>query len=75
MTNITAAMVKELRETTSAGRLDCKKALTETNGDMEQAIDWLRKKGLASAAKKPAVSLPKAWLPLRLTETRARLSK
>ena len=52
MTNITAAMAKELRESTSAGMLDCKKALTETNGDMEQAIDWLRKKGLASAAKK-----------------------
>lgn len=52
MTNITAAMVKELRETTGAGMLDCKKALTETNGDMEQAVDWLRKKGLASAAKK-----------------------
>ena len=52
MTNITAAMVKELRETTSAGMLDCKKALTETNGDMEAAVDWLRKKGLASAAKK-----------------------
>ena len=52
MTEITAAMVKELRETTSAGMLDCKKALTETNGDMEQAVDWLRKKGLASAAKK-----------------------
>ena len=52
MSEITAAMVKELRETTSAGMLDCKKALTETNGDMEQAIDWLRKKGLASAAKK-----------------------
>ena len=52
MTEITAAMVKELRETTSAGMLDCKKALTETNGNMEQAVDWLRKKGLASAAKK-----------------------
>ena len=52
MTNITAAMVKELRETTGAGMLDCKKALTETNGDIEQAVDWLRKKGLASAAKK-----------------------
>jgi len=52
MTEITAAMVKELRETTSAGMLDCKKALTETNGDMEKAVDWLRKKGLASAAKK-----------------------
>lgn len=52
MTNITAAMVKELRETTSAGMLDCKKALEQTQGDMEQAVDWLRKKGLASAAKK-----------------------
>lgn len=52
MTDITAAMVKELRETTNAGMLDCKKALMETKGDMEQAIDWLRKKGLASAAKK-----------------------
>ncbi len=52
MTDITAAMVKELRETTGAGMLDCKKALTETAGNMENAIDWLRKKGLASAAKK-----------------------
>ena len=52
MTEITAQMVKDLRESTSAGMLDCKKALTETNGDMEAAVDWLRKKGLASAAKK-----------------------
>lgn len=52
MAEITAAMVKELRETTSAGMLDCKKALVEANGNMEQAVDWLRKKGLASAAKK-----------------------
>jgi elongation factor Ts len=52
MSNITASMVKELREKTSAGMLDCKKALTENNGDMEAAVDWLRKKGLASAAKK-----------------------
>lgn len=52
MTNITASQVKELRESTSAGMLDCKKALTECNGDMEAAVDWLRKKGLASAAKK-----------------------
>lgn len=52
MTEITAAMVKELRETTGAGMLDCKKALTENAGNMENAIDWLRKKGLASAAKK-----------------------
>ncbi len=49
---ITAALVKELREKTGAGMLDCKKALEETNGNIEEAIDWLRKKGLASAAKK-----------------------
>jgi elongation factor Ts len=49
---ITAQMVKELREKTGAGMLDCKKALTETNGDMEKAIDFLREKGIASAAKK-----------------------
>ena len=52
MTDITAAMVKELRESTSAGMLDCKKALVETNGDMDLAVDYLRKKGLATAAKK-----------------------
>ncbi len=49
---ITATMVKELRETTGAGMMDAKKALTETNGDMQAAIDWLRTKGLAKAAKK-----------------------
>ncbi|WP_435258933.1 translation elongation factor Ts [Thioclava sp. FR2] len=49
---ITAAMVKELRESTGAGMMDAKKALTETNGDMEAAVDWLRTKGLATAAKK-----------------------
>ena len=49
---ITAAMVKELRDKTSAGMMDCKKALNETNGDMEAAIDWLRKKGIAKADKK-----------------------
>ena len=52
MTEITAAMVKELRESTGAGMLDCKKALVEANGNMDDAVDWLRKKGLASAAKK-----------------------
>ena len=52
MAEITASMVKSLRETSGAGMLDCKKALVETNGNMEDAIDWLRKKGLASAAKK-----------------------
>ncbi|MCB8838575.1 translation elongation factor Ts [Aurantimonas sp. VKM B-3413] len=49
---ISAAMVKELREKTGAGMMDCKTALAETNGDMEQAIDWLRKKGIAKADKK-----------------------
>ena len=49
---ITAAMVKELRDRTNAGMMDCKKALAETNGDMEAAVDWLRTKGLAAAAKK-----------------------
>lgn len=49
---ITAAQVKELRDTSGAGMMDAKKALTETNGDMEAAVDWLRTKGLATAAKK-----------------------
>lgn len=49
---ITAGMVKELRDTTGAGMMDAKKALTETSGDMEAAVDWLRTKGLAKAAKK-----------------------
>ena len=52
MANITAAMVKDLREKTGAGMMDCKSALNETNGDLEAAVDWLRKKGLAKAAKK-----------------------
>lgn len=52
MANITAAMVKDLREKTGAGMMDCKNALGETDGDIEVAVDWLRKKGLAKAAKK-----------------------
>ena len=52
MANITAQMVKELRESTGAGMMDCKAALTETKGEMQAAQDWLRKKGLAKAAKK-----------------------
>ena len=52
MANITAGMVKDLRETTGAGMMDCKTALTETGGDMQAAVDWLRKKGLSKAAKK-----------------------
>jgi elongation factor Ts len=52
MAEITAALVKELRDKTGAGMMDCKKALGETRGDLESAVDWLRKKGLSSAAKK-----------------------
>src|SRR5215213_5985177 len=52
MADITAQMVKELRERTGAGMMDCKNALNETKGDIEQAIDALRKKGLSAAAKK-----------------------
>ena len=52
MAEITAALVKELRDRTGAGMMDCKKALAENNGDIEASIDWLRTKGLAAAAKK-----------------------
>jgi elongation factor Ts len=52
MANITASMVKDLRDKTGAGMMDCKSALTETGGDMEAAIDWLRKKGISKAGKK-----------------------
>jgi elongation factor Ts len=52
MAEITAALVKDLREKTGAGMMDCKRALTEANGNLEDAVDWLRKKGLSAAAKK-----------------------
>ncbi len=52
MTEVTATMVKDLREKTGAGMMDCKKALNEAQGDMDAAVDWLRKKGLSAAAKK-----------------------
>ena len=54
MADITAGMVKDLREKTGAGMMDCKRALTENAGNMEEAVDWLRKKGLAAAAKRSA---------------------
>ncbi len=54
MVNIPAALVKELREKTGAGMMDCKKALEETGGDMDKAVDYLRKKGIAKAEKKAA---------------------
>src|SRR5579872_988916 len=52
MAEVTAALVKELRDKTGAGMMDCKRALAETAGEMAAAVDWLRKKGIASAAKK-----------------------
>ena len=52
MSNVTGPMVKDLRDKTGAGMMDCKSALAETDGDVEAAIDWLRKKGLSKAAKK-----------------------
>ena len=52
MAEITAKLVKDLRERTGAGMMDCKKALTESDGEIEAAVDWLRTKGLAAAAKK-----------------------
>ena len=62
MAQVTAALVKELRESTGAGMMDCKKALTENDGELEAAVDWLRKKGLAAAAKKMGPKVGKvAW--------------
>src|SRR5215469_13948082 len=52
MAEVTAALVKELREKTGAGMMDCKRALDDSGGDIETAVDWLRKKGLSAAAKK-----------------------
>ena len=54
MAEITAKLIQELREKTSAGMMDCKKALTETNGNMEEAIAYLRKHGIAKAEKRSA---------------------
>lgn len=54
MTEISPNLVRELREKSGAGMMDCKKALVENNGNLEAAVDWLRKKGLAAAAKKQA---------------------
>ena len=67
---ITAAMVKELRETTGAGMMDAKKALTETDGNMEAAIDWLRTKGLAKAAKKADRVAAEGLIGVQVTDGR-----
>ncbi|MEM9014333.1 MAG: translation elongation factor Ts [Pseudomonadota bacterium] len=69
MAGITAAMVKELREKTGAGMMDCKSALNENDGDMEAAIDWLRKKGLAKAAKKAGRTAAEGLVTIAVEET------
>ncbi|MBN1501423.1 MAG: translation elongation factor Ts [Spirochaetes bacterium] len=71
MADITSDMIKELRERTQAGMLDCKKALIETNGDMEQATDFLRKKGLAAANKKAGREAKEGIIAVKLTPERA----
>ena len=70
-TNITAGMVKELRDKTGAGMMDCKAALSETGGNLEAAVDWLRKKGLAKAAKKAGRVAAEGLIGAALTATKA----
>jgi elongation factor Ts len=71
MAEITAALVKELREKTGAGMMDCKRALAETGGDLEAAIDWLRKKGLSAAAKKAGRTAAEGLVGVKAEVTRA----
>jgi len=73
MAEISAALVKELREKTGAGMMDCKKALSETGGDLENAFDWLRKKGLAAAAKKAGRVAAEGLIGLAAEGTRGAL--
>ncbi len=70
MANITASMVKELRDKTGAGMMDCKAALGETSGNLESAVDWLRKKGLAKAAKKAGRVAAEGLIGIALTATK-----
>ncbi len=70
MAEITAASVKELRERTGAGMMDCKKALSENNGEMEASIDWLRAKGLAAAAKKAGRTAAEGLVGVAVSGTR-----
>jgi len=70
MAEITAALVKELRERSGAGMMDCKKALAETGGDIEAAIDWLRTKGLAAAAKKSGRTAAEGLVGVAVSGTR-----
>ncbi len=69
MADITASMVKDLREKSGAGMMDCKKALSETNGDMEAALDWLRTKGLAAAAKKSSRTAAEGLVGIEVSGT------
>ncbi len=71
MTQITASLVKDLREKTGAGMMDCKKALIETGGEIEPAVDWLRKKGLAAAAKKAGRVAAEGLVGISVGEGRA----
>ncbi len=70
MAAITAALVKDLREMTGAGMMDCKNALTESNGEIEAAVDWLRKKGLSKAAKKSDRVAAEGLVAVRTSGTR-----
>jgi elongation factor Ts len=71
MAEITAALVKDLRETTGAGMMDCKKALVEADGDIQGAIDWLRKKGLSAAAKKSGRVASEGLIGIALGDAKA----
>jgi elongation factor Ts len=73
MTEITASLVKELREKTGAGMMDCKKALTEVAGNFEEAIDWLRKKGLSNAAKKSGRVAAEGLVAVAISENKGAL--
>lgn len=73
MAEVTASMVKDLRERSGAGMMDCKKALNENNGDMEAAIDWLRTKGLAAAAKKAGRTAAEGLIGATVAGTRGAL--
>jgi elongation factor Ts len=70
MANITASMVKELRDSTNAGMMDCKAALTECDGNLEAAVDWLRKKGLSKAAKKAGRVAAEGLIGIATTATK-----
>ena len=73
MSQVTASLVKQLREKTGAGMMDCKKALSENDADLESATDWLRKKGLAAAAKKAGRIASEGLVGVKVEATRGAL--